>query len=127
MASKALSPSVKPQTFKVLQKIDGQFCYEEVLVRLLHFWKVRNFKRGNALIGVESLLHDSENHRELMLVVPKMDVSYDMKSKMEVMLHHTKANVAVGEELTYDYLFGPDEPHECKVPCLCKFASCMKF
>lgn len=25
-------------------------------------------------------------HRELMLVVPKMDDSYDMKSKMEVML-----------------------------------------
>ncbi|KAF3595536.1 hypothetical protein DY000_02027437 [Brassica cretica] len=38
-----------------------------------------------------------------------------------------KANVAVGEELTYDYLFDPDEPEESKVACLCKAPNCRKF
>ncbi|CAH2077734.1 unnamed protein product [Thlaspi arvense] len=38
-----------------------------------------------------------------------------------------KTNVAVGEELTYDYLFDPDEPEEFKVPCLCKAPNCRKF
>ncbi|WZY85817.1 hypothetical protein YC2023_032201 [Brassica napus] len=38
-----------------------------------------------------------------------------------------KANIAVGEELTYDYLFDPDEPEEFKVPCLCKAPNCRKF
>lgn len=27
----------------------------------------------------------------------------------------------------YDYLFDPDEPDECKVPCLCKAPNCRKF
>ncbi|WKA07632.1 hypothetical protein VitviT2T_025430 [Vitis vinifera] len=38
-----------------------------------------------------------------------------------------KTNVAAGDELTYDYLFDPDEPDECKVPCLCKAPNCRKF
>ncbi|XP_010433292.1 PREDICTED: histone-lysine N-methyltransferase ATX4 [Camelina sativa] len=38
-----------------------------------------------------------------------------------------KTNVAVEEELTYDYLFDPDEPEEFKVPCLCKAPNCRKF
>ncbi|XP_013714730.2 histone-lysine N-methyltransferase ATX5-like isoform X2 [Brassica napus] len=38
-----------------------------------------------------------------------------------------KATVPTGEELTYDYLFDPDEPDEFKVPCLCKSANCRKF
>ncbi|XP_023541456.1 histone-lysine N-methyltransferase ATX4-like [Cucurbita pepo subsp. pepo] len=38
-----------------------------------------------------------------------------------------KANVPAGEELTYDYLFDPDEPDEFKVPCLCKAPNCRKF
>ncbi|KAH9723999.1 Histone-lysine N-methyltransferase ATX5 [Citrus sinensis] len=29
-----------------------------------------------------------------------------------------KTNVSAGDELTYDYLFDPDEPEEFKVPCL---------
>uniref|UniRef100_A0A1J3JFH2 Replication protein A 70 kDa DNA-binding subunit B/D first OB fold domain-containing protein n=1 Tax=Noccaea caerulescens TaxID=107243 RepID=A0A1J3JFH2_NOCCA len=48
-------------TFQVLDKIGGQFCNEEVLVRLLHFWEARNFKKGNVLMGVEVLL-DSEGN-----------------------------------------------------------------
>ncbi|OWM79637.1 hypothetical protein CDL15_Pgr023049 [Punica granatum] len=35
-----------------------------------------------------------------------------------------KTNVAAGDELTYDYLFDPDE---FKVPCLCKAPNCRKF
>ncbi|XXG82355.1 hypothetical protein AAC387_Pa10g0326 [Persea americana] len=35
-----------------------------------------------------------------------------------------KTNVSAGDELTYDYLFEPDE---CKVPCLCKATNCRKF
>lgn len=35
-----------------------------------------------------------------------------------------KRNVSAGDELTYDYLFDPDE---CKVPCLCKAPNCRKF
>ncbi|KAL5719182.1 hypothetical protein ACHQM5_011996 [Ranunculus cassubicifolius] len=38
-----------------------------------------------------------------------------------------KRNVAAGDELTYDYLFDPDEGDECKVPCLCKAPNCRKY
>nr|KYP50996.1 Histone-lysine N-methyltransferase ATX3 [Cajanus cajan] len=38
-----------------------------------------------------------------------------------------KTNVSAGEELTYDYLFDPDERDELKVPCLCKAPNCRKF
>ncbi|GFP81097.1 histone-lysine n-methyltransferase atx5 [Phtheirospermum japonicum] len=38
-----------------------------------------------------------------------------------------KTNVTAGDELTYDYLFDPDEPDEFKVPCLCKSPNCRKF
>ncbi|KAJ0111835.1 hypothetical protein Patl1_00604 [Pistacia atlantica] len=38
-----------------------------------------------------------------------------------------KTNVSAGEELTYDYLFDPDEHDELKVPCLCKSPNCRMF
>ncbi|PSS33006.1 Histone-lysine N-methyltransferase [Actinidia chinensis var. chinensis] len=38
-----------------------------------------------------------------------------------------KTNVPVGDELTYDYLFDPDECDEFKVPCLCKAPNCRRF
>ncbi|BAF05664.1 Os01g0655300, partial [Oryza sativa Japonica Group] len=38
-----------------------------------------------------------------------------------------KKNVSAGEELTYDYLFDPDEADDRKVPCLCQTANCRKF
>ncbi|KAE8646732.1 histone-lysine N-methyltransferase ATX3 [Cucumis sativus] len=38
-----------------------------------------------------------------------------------------KTNVAAGEELTYDYLFDPDELDELKVPCHCNAPNCRKF
>ncbi|KAF8412117.1 hypothetical protein HHK36_000073 [Tetracentron sinense] len=38
-----------------------------------------------------------------------------------------KTNVSAGDELTYDYLFDPDECDEFKVPCLCKAPNCRKF
>ncbi|GLT79768.1 hypothetical protein SLA2020_512450 [Shorea laevis] len=38
-----------------------------------------------------------------------------------------KTNVSAGDELTYDYLFDPDEHDELKVPCLCKSPYCRKF
>ncbi|KAJ9545686.1 hypothetical protein OSB04_025393 [Centaurea solstitialis] len=38
-----------------------------------------------------------------------------------------RTNVATGDELTYDYLFDPDESDDCKVPCLCKAQNCRKF
>ncbi|XP_078439038.1 histone-lysine N-methyltransferase ATX4-like [Wolffia australiana] len=38
-----------------------------------------------------------------------------------------KTDVSAGEELTYDYLFDPDEGEECKVPCLCGAPTCRKF
>lgn len=38
-----------------------------------------------------------------------------------------KTKVSAGDELTYDYLFDPDEPDEFKVPCLCKAPNCRKF
>ncbi|KAE9587241.1 putative histone-lysine N-methyltransferase transcription regulator PHD family [Lupinus albus] len=38
-----------------------------------------------------------------------------------------KTNVPAGDELTYDYLFDPDEPDESKVLCLCKAPNCRKF
>ncbi|XP_073136660.1 histone-lysine N-methyltransferase ATX3-like [Henckelia pumila] len=38
-----------------------------------------------------------------------------------------KSNVSAGDELTYDYLFDPDEHDEVKVPCLCNSSNCRKF
>uniref|UniRef100_A0A5B7APC3 Putative histone-lysine N-methyltransferase ATX5 n=1 Tax=Davidia involucrata TaxID=16924 RepID=A0A5B7APC3_DAVIN len=38
-----------------------------------------------------------------------------------------KTNVSAGDELTYDYLFDPDECDEFKVPCLCGAPNCRKF
>ncbi|XP_021846513.2 histone-lysine N-methyltransferase ATX3 isoform X1 [Spinacia oleracea] len=38
-----------------------------------------------------------------------------------------KTNVSAGAELTYDYLFDPDERDESKVPCLCRAPNCRKF
>ncbi|KAE8700986.1 Histone-lysine N-methyltransferase ATX3 [Hibiscus syriacus] len=38
-----------------------------------------------------------------------------------------KANVSAGDELTYDYLFDPDEHDELKVTCLCKAPNCRKY
>ncbi|XWS46228.1 hypothetical protein CRYUN_Cryun14cG0046500 [Craigia yunnanensis] len=38
-----------------------------------------------------------------------------------------KTNVSTGDELTYDYLFDPDEHDELKVPCLCKAPNCRKY
>lgn len=38
-----------------------------------------------------------------------------------------KSNVSAGAELTYDYLFDPDEREEVKVPCLCGAPSCRRF
>ncbi|VFQ75613.1 unnamed protein product [Cuscuta campestris] len=38
-----------------------------------------------------------------------------------------KTNVSAGDELTYDYLFDPDEHDEKRVPCLCKAPNCRKF
>lgn len=38
-----------------------------------------------------------------------------------------KTNVFAGDELTYDYLFDPDECDEFRVPCLCKAPNCRKF
>ncbi|KAG2590541.1 histone-lysine N-methyltransferase ATX4-like [Panicum virgatum] len=38
-----------------------------------------------------------------------------------------KRNVCAGDELTYDYLFDPDEADDRKVPCLCQTTNCRKF
>ncbi|XP_042485997.1 histone-lysine N-methyltransferase ATX4-like [Macadamia integrifolia] len=38
-----------------------------------------------------------------------------------------KTYVSAGDELTYDYLFDPDESDEFKVPCLCQAPNCRKF
>ncbi|CAN8288904.1 unnamed protein product [Cochlearia groenlandica] len=38
--------------------IEGDFCREPVVARLLHSWEARNFRRGNALMGLELLLID---------------------------------------------------------------------
>ncbi|KAL7125696.1 hypothetical protein ABFS83_14G133700 [Erythranthe nasuta] len=38
-----------------------------------------------------------------------------------------KTNVSAGDELTYDYLFDPDEREEGKVRCLCNAENCRKF
>ncbi|CAH2071153.1 unnamed protein product, partial [Thlaspi arvense] len=60
MASTALRSSGRPSIFQILNNIQGDFCNDEVLARLVHFWKARNFKKGNILMGVELLLLDSK-------------------------------------------------------------------
>ncbi|CAN8269700.1 unnamed protein product [Cochlearia groenlandica] len=43
---------------KIFSDVDGEFCCEEIVVRLIHFWEARNFKRGNSLIGFKLLFID---------------------------------------------------------------------
>ncbi|CAH2067764.1 unnamed protein product [Thlaspi arvense] len=62
MASTALRRSGRPSTFQILNNNQGDFCNEEVLARLVHFWEARNFKKCNILMGVELLLLDSESN-----------------------------------------------------------------
>nr|CAD1843282.1 unnamed protein product [Ananas comosus var. bracteatus] len=38
-----------------------------------------------------------------------------------------KRDVSAGEELTYNYLFDPDEAEECRVPCLCNAPNCRGY
>ncbi|XP_057524160.1 histone-lysine N-methyltransferase ATX3-like isoform X1 [Amaranthus tricolor] len=38
-----------------------------------------------------------------------------------------RTSVSAGKELTYDYLFDPDERDDSKVPCLCRAPNCRKF
>lgn len=38
-----------------------------------------------------------------------------------------KYDVSAGDELTYDYLFDPEEHEESKVPCLCRSPNCRNF
>lgn len=45
---------------KYFSDIDGDFCEEIVLCRLLHFWEARNYMRRNVLIGMELLLIDEK-------------------------------------------------------------------
>ncbi|KAG7593998.1 Nucleic acid-binding OB-fold [Arabidopsis thaliana x Arabidopsis arenosa] len=62
MPPKKAKQSPQPFTFQIFDDIDGDFCEEEVLVRLIHFWEARNFKRGNILMGLELLLIDSQSN-----------------------------------------------------------------
>ncbi|CAN8323461.1 unnamed protein product [Cochlearia groenlandica] len=45
-------------TTRSFSSIEGDFCREPVIVKLIHSWEVRNFRRGNALMGLELLLID---------------------------------------------------------------------
>ncbi|KAL0731581.1 hypothetical protein Bca4012_027675 [Brassica carinata] len=44
-----------PTTF---DDLEGDFCNKKVLVRLIHCWEARNFKKGNIFMGVELFLID---------------------------------------------------------------------
>ncbi|CAN8254992.1 unnamed protein product [Cochlearia groenlandica] len=46
------------KTNRSFSSIDGDFCRDPVIVRLIHSWEARNFRRGNALMGLELLLID---------------------------------------------------------------------
>ncbi|KAL1220395.1 Replication protein A 70 kDa DNA-binding subunit A [Cardamine amara subsp. amara] len=53
--------SAKPASPKTFDDLDGDFCKDEVLVRLIHFWEARNHTRGNALLGIELLFIDTKS------------------------------------------------------------------
>ncbi|CAH2052202.1 unnamed protein product [Thlaspi arvense] len=55
--------SSKPLTTKTFDGLQGDFCKDEILVRLIHFWEARNFRQGNALMGVELVLIDTNATR----------------------------------------------------------------
>ncbi|KAF8104457.1 hypothetical protein N665_0172s0087 [Sinapis alba] len=47
-----------PKTF---DNLEGDFLNKELFVRLIHFWEVRNFRKGDILMGVQLLLIDSKS------------------------------------------------------------------
>ncbi|KAJ4901513.1 Uncharacterized protein Rs2_15464 [Raphanus sativus] len=51
------SPLAVPPMF---DDLEGVFCNKEVLVRLIHCCKSRNFTKANMFMGVELLLIDSK-------------------------------------------------------------------
>ncbi|XP_010445679.1 PREDICTED: uncharacterized protein LOC104728396 [Camelina sativa] len=62
MEKSKLQAPPQPFTFPIFDTIDGDFCKEDVLVPLIHFWEAQNFKKGNMLMGVQLLLIDSKSN-----------------------------------------------------------------
>ncbi|CAH2047989.1 unnamed protein product, partial [Thlaspi arvense] len=81
MASKSLRPSAQPLNFQILNNNQGDFCNEEVLARLVHFWEARNFKKGNILMGVELLFLDSESNAVQAFISANRLYRYEDKLK----------------------------------------------
>ncbi|CAN8239001.1 unnamed protein product [Cochlearia groenlandica] len=52
------------QTNRSFSSIEGDFCREPVVARLIHSWEAQNFCRGNALMGLELLLIDLKKAKE---------------------------------------------------------------
>uniref|UniRef100_A0A1J3HYH3 Replication protein A 70 kDa DNA-binding subunit B/D first OB fold domain-containing protein n=1 Tax=Noccaea caerulescens TaxID=107243 RepID=A0A1J3HYH3_NOCCA len=61
MAPPAKRTTPTAPTSKTFGDLQGKFFDDEIIVRLIHSWEARNFKKGNLLMGVELLLIDRKS------------------------------------------------------------------
>ncbi|KAL6227872.1 hypothetical protein ACLB2K_001827 [Fragaria x ananassa] len=96
-----------------LQKTEAhRFCFGKSGIHKWGLFARRNIQQGEMVIE-----YRGEQVRGSVADVREARIISVGEQNRVVLI--AKTNVSEGEELTYDYLFEPDERDELRVPCLC--------